>query len=137
MKRHYRTFFLQKLIISDSTAPDAISRFLKSWTLLDTISTVAAAWSAVPSTALSKSWKALLGENVLSTTEDQQTNKIMAMLKIIHGSDTCSSTDIQQWAQEDSHTPAWRVFTDNELVRQFSGINNNKVSTQNLIYNKI
>ena len=133
MKRHYRSFFLRKMIATDTKSSRAISTFLKSWNLLDTVEAVANAWSSVPSSALRKSWKKLLGETVAPINNEQEDRRITQLLQKIHPLDTSSAEEIQQWLQEDSNAPAWHAMSDMELPEKFRNEQNVEVQyIQNL-----
>ena len=72
MKSIYKKNFLRKLVLSESEGIVSIQQYLKNWNLLNTVSTISAAWSHVPTTALKKAWKRLLGESVLISDSNEK-----------------------------------------------------------------
>ena len=118
MKHIYKKLFLRKLVLFDEEWQDAIQTFIKKWNLLDTSSTVATAWSLVPSSVLSKAWQKFLGYPTFPSDHGAETMDIVNIVNNAHGSNVFTATEAAEWVNEDQDLSTWRELTDKELLDQ-------------------
>ena len=120
MKKHYKATFLKALVLSETVKSQDIKTFYKNWNLLDTASAVASAWTCVPQSALTKAWKNLIDQPSVSDVNADQFMEITTILNNIHGSNTYSLSDVQEWTNEDCQISTCHNISGREFVSQFS-----------------
>ena len=112
----------------DKGKKDKLEELLFHWFKQNTASAVASAWTCVPQSALTKAWKNLIGQPSLSDVNADQFMEITTILNNIHGSNTYSLSDVQEWTNEDCQLPICHNISDRELVSQFLGSTNVEVT---------
>ena len=111
-------------MLSETVESQDIETFYKNWNLLDTASAVASAWTYMPQSALTKAWKNLVGQPSLPDINADQSMKITTILNNIHGSNSHSLSDVQEWTNKDSQLPTCHNISDQAFVSVFLGSTN-------------
>ena len=120
MKRHYKKYFLRRLILQDNSE-DGMKRFFKSWTLYDTVTAVVEAWKDVSQNTLKSSWKQLLGKEFLLNAEETVTPLIKEMMAKKHPDRSYSIIDAEEWIKDSDDIPAYRELSDIESLKEAAG----------------
>lgn len=119
MKKNYKKIFFRRMLFNEKSAN--ITQFLKSWTLLDTVYTVASAWENVSKITISKCWSTLLGNQSLQV---KQPHDDLTALLNSRNSQTYSNEDVSEWLQNDQNLETCKYPTDQEIIeRVFSATN--------------
>ena len=71
------------MLFEVSRDSNAIILFIKNWTLIDTIFTIASAWSNAPNKTLGKAWENLMGEVLTMEEADSTSADLSTMLNTI------------------------------------------------------
>ena len=132
MKKNYKKIFLRRMLFEDSRDSNAMIFFIKNWTLIDTIFTIASAWSNVPNKTLGKAWKNLMGEVLTMEEADSTSADLSTTLNTISNSDLHSISDIEQWMNDDADITTCNNVTDQDILdsvfhQKATNVNNNHI----------
>lgn len=121
LKCIYRSNLLQKLIENGND----FKGFCKSYTILESIYDIAAAWNKVKITTLKNCWKRLMPDIELDGQFEGFIESAAAdlaeMAKTVEGGQHVDADNISEWFECDGQEPGYEVLTDEGIVEKVMG----------------
>lgn len=123
MKRHYKTGLLRELLSSDTFANGDVVLFLKKWTVLDCMKILKEAWDILTPTTIGNAWNKIL-PNIKKNVQNISVtnNEIVQLLNRIPAAKPCSSSDVEEWLQEDNDLQTCHLLSDEEILNSCAGL---------------
>lgn len=120
MTKEYKNVLLRQLLLAECQDEQAISDFLKTWTMLSCCQSLAQAWDNITTNTLRNAWNNLMGRfeeiDTTSPPKNQHEDESSSLINRLTGCSDLSTEDATAWLNEDVSQPAWRVLSNDELL---------------------
>lgn len=130
MKRMYR----KKLLLSKIEEGCDLKEFWKSYSILDSIYDIAAAWDYIKPSTIVKSWRKLFPsmEPVICEEENEimPTATLLDLVKSVPGGKYVDEENLEQWLEYDMNEPGFERLTDVEIANKAMGVDEDEEQSE-------